>query len=39
MEAAAADPSHPAHGDKLLRRRLDRALATRAAKTEAAKAR
>ena len=39
MEAAAADPRHPAHDDKPLRRRLDHALATRAAKTEAAQAR
>jgi hypothetical protein len=32
MAAAAADPRHPAHDDKPLRRRLDRALTTRAAK-------
>ena len=36
MEAAAADPDHPAHDDRPLRRRLDRALATHAAKAEAA---
>jgi len=39
MEAAATGPRHPAHDDKPLRRRLDHALATRAAKTEAAQAR
>jgi hypothetical protein len=39
MGAAAADPSHPAHGDKPLRRRLDRALTARAAKPAAAQAR
>ena len=32
-------PRHPAHDDKPLRRRLDRALTTRAAKAEAAQAR
>jgi hypothetical protein len=35
MEAAADDPDHPAHDDRPLRRRLDRALATHAAKAEA----
>ena len=39
MESAAADPSHPAHDDKPLRRRLDRALTSHAAKAEAAQAR
>jgi hypothetical protein len=39
MAAAAADPGHPAHRDKPLRRRLDRALTTSAAKAEATKAR
>jgi len=39
MAAAATDPSHPAHDDKPLRRRLDHALTTRVAKAEAAKAR
>jgi hypothetical protein len=38
MVAAAADPGHPAHADAALRRRLDKALATRAAEAEAAKA-
>jgi len=38
MAAAAADPRHPAHADAALRRRLDRALAKRAAKQEASKA-
>ncbi len=35
--AAAADPGHPAHDDKPLRRRLDRALAKHPATTAAAK--
>jgi hypothetical protein len=38
MAAAAADPRHPGHADRSLRRRLDRALAMRAAKAESAKA-
>lgn len=38
MAVAAADPAHPAHADRALRRRVDRALETRAAKTEAEKA-
>jgi hypothetical protein len=38
MEAAAVDPSHPAHNDKPLRRRVQKALATPAAQAEAAKA-
>ena len=37
MAAAAADKSHPAHGDAALRRRLGKALATQAAKAEAAR--
>ena len=38
MAAAAADPRHPAHDDKPLRRRVQKALATPAAQAEAAKA-
>ena len=36
MVAAAADPKHPAYEETALRRRLDNALASRAAKAEAA---
>ena len=36
METAAADPDHPAHADRALRRRLDKALAGAAAKKQAA---
>jgi len=36
MSAAAADPAHEAHPDTPLRQRLDRALATRAAKAQGA---
>jgi hypothetical protein len=38
MAAAAADPSHPAHGDKPLRRRVQKALATPVAQAEAVSA-
>ena len=37
MVAAAADPEHAAHDETALRRRLDKALATHAARAEAAK--
>ena len=37
MDAAAADPGHPAHADTALRGRLDKALTAPAAKAEAAK--
>ena len=36
MDTAAADASHPAHADKALRARLDKALHGPAAKKEAA---
>ncbi len=38
MVAAAADLAHPAHEESAMRRRLDKALAGRAARAEAAKA-
>jgi hypothetical protein len=38
MAAAASDPDHPAHDDKPLRRRVQKALATPAAQAEAARA-
>ncbi len=39
MRDAAANPSHAAHTESALRRRLDKALATQAAKAEAAQSR
>jgi len=38
MAVATADPNHPAHGDKPLRRRVQKALATPVAQAEAASA-
>ncbi len=38
MLAAAADPAHPAHAETALRKRLAKALTTRAARAETAKA-